>query len=140
MARDLTQDHAHVVDLPKIPDRRGNLTFVEAQVHVPFEIERVYWTYEVPGGAARGGHAYRELQELLLALSGSFDVIVDDGRGDERRFSLNRSYVGLYVPRMTWRLLENFSTNAVCMVLASGPYDESDYIRDYDAFVEEARA
>jgi hypothetical protein len=123
-----------MIDLPKVPDRRGNLTFIESGGHIPFEIARTYWTYDVPGGEARGGHAYHRLEEFLVALSGAFDVIVDDGHSEER-YVLNRSYFGLYVPKLTWRRLENFSTNAVCMVLTSGPYDESDYIRDHDAYV-----
>ena len=110
------------------------LTFVEGERHVPFAIRRAYWIYDVPGGAVRGGHAYRTLHEVFIALSGSFDVTVDDGRGSTARYALNRSYFGLYVPAMQWRTLENFSTNAVCLILASAPYDEGDYLRDYDAF------
>jgi hypothetical protein len=129
---------SRLIDLPKVPDRRGNLTFIEGGRHVPFQIERTYWTYDVPGGACRGGHAYRRLEEFVVALSGAFDVIVDDGQR-EQRFVLNRSYFGLYIPCLTWRRVENFSTNAVCMVLASRPYEEHDYIRDYDEFVATAR-
>lgn len=122
-----------LLDLPKIPDPRGNLTVIESGEHVPFLVRRAYWVYDVPGGAVRTGHAYRELQEFVVALSGSFDVVLDDG-ADRRVVSLNRSYVGLHVPQMIWRAFENFSTNAVALVLASRPYSEDDYIRDYDSF------
>lgn len=121
------------VDLPKITDRRGNLTFVEGGGHIPFDIKRVYYLYDVPGGAVRGSHAHKELEQLVIAMSGSFDVVLDDGR-EEKRFSLNRSYYGLYICPMMWRTLDNFSSGAVLMVLASQPYQESDYIRDYDSF------
>lgn len=124
---------AKIIELPKILDDRGNLTFIEGENHIPFAIERTYWIYDVPGGEVRGGHAYRELNELIVALSGSFDVVLDDGN-EKRTFSLNRSYYGLYVPKMMWRQVENFSTNALALILASGPYDEKDYIRDYDQF------
>ncbi len=119
-----------LIDLPKIPDARGNLTFVEGGKHIPFEIARVYWLYDVPGGERRGGHAYRMLDEVLIALSGSFDVILDDGE-KHHTVHMNRPSTGLFVPRMTWRHLENFTTNAVCLILASTAYDEHDYIRDY---------
>ncbi|MEK6372951.1 MAG: FdtA/QdtA family cupin domain-containing protein [Acidobacteriota bacterium] len=122
-----------IVDLPRILDPRGNLTFIEGERHVPFRIRRAYWIYDVPGGEVRGGHAYRTLDELLVSLSGSFDVVLDDGR-ERRVVPLNRSYCGLLVPRMIWRHVENFSTNSVCLILASAPYDEDDYIRDYDLF------
>lgn len=122
-----------IVDLPRILDPRGNLTFIEGERHVPFSVQRAYWIYDVPGGEVRGGHAYRTLDELLVSLSGSFDVVLDDGR-ERRVVPLNRSYVGLLVPRMIWRHVENFSTNSVCLILASAPYDEDDYIRDYDLF------
>jgi hypothetical protein len=122
-----------LVRLPRIEDARGNLSFIEADRHVPFPIRRTYWIYDVPGGEARGGHAHRTLDEMLVALSGSFDVRLDDG-SREWTVSLNRSYVGLLVPRMTWRRLENFSTNAVCLALASAAFDESDYVREYAAF------
>ena len=125
---------ARLIDLPKIPDARGNLTFVESARHVPFAIRRAYWIYDVPGGERRGGHAHWTLEELVVALSGSFDVVLDDGASDERRFSLNRSYRGLYIPPLTWRRLDNFSTNAVCLVIASEHYDEADYLRDRDEF------
>ena len=114
------------------------MTFIESARQVPFEIKRVYWIYDVPGGERRGGHAYATLEEFVVAVSGSFDVIADDGRHSER-FTLNRSYFGLYVPPMRWRQLENFSTNSVCLILASLPYDEADYIRDFARFVEAAR-
>jgi dTDP-4-dehydrorhamnose 3,5-epimerase-like enzyme len=126
--------HCRLIDLPKIPDARGNLTFIEGGEHVPFAIRRAYWIYDVPGGERRGGHAYRTLEEFFVALSGSFDVVVDDGRGDVRHVVLNRSYFGLHVPPMTWRHLENFSTNAVCLILASQRYDEADYLRDHAEF------
>jgi dTDP-4-dehydrorhamnose 3,5-epimerase-like enzyme len=135
----MTGEPARLVELPRIADERGSLTFIEAHRHVPFAIERAYWIYHVPGGQLRGGHAYRTLEELVVALSGSFDVVVDDG-ADVHRFTLNRSYRGLLIPRLLWRHLENFSTNAVCLILASQPYDPEDYIRDYDQFSELARA
>lgn len=124
--------------LPRIGDERGNLTFIEGLRHVPFRIARVYWVYDVPGGEARGGRAHRELSEFVVALSGSFDVALDDGR-TARTVTLNRSYAGLLIPPVTWRRLDNFSTNAVCLVLASAPYSEADYMRDYDAFAAAAR-
>jgi dTDP-4-dehydrorhamnose 3,5-epimerase-like enzyme len=126
-----------IIDLPKIQDQRGNLTFVEADRHVPFDIRRVYYLYDVPGGAERGGHAHRTLQQFIVAMSGSFDVVLDDGV-ETRRFHMNRSYFGLYVCSMTWRYLDNFSSGAVCMVLASAHYDEADYIRDHAQFIKQA--
>lgn len=123
-----------ILYLPKIIDRRGNLSFVEEKNHVPFKIERAFWIYDVPGGEERGGHAYRETEEIVIALSGSFDVLLDDGKGNVQTFQLNRSYYGLYVPKMIWRQMTNFSTNSVAMVLASTPYNAEDYIRDYDVF------
>lgn len=127
-----------IIQLPKIPDERGNLTFIEAGRPVPFVIQRTYWIHDVPGGEVRGGHAYKELQEFFVALSGSFDVVLDDG--EERKVvSLNRSYFGLYVPNMIWRHLENFSTNTVCLILASLPYSANDYIRDYESYIEAVR-
>lgn len=123
-----------VVDLPKIADPRGNLTFVEGGHHVPFDIQRVYYLYDVPGGAARGGHAHKGLQQLIIAMSGSFDVVLDDGR-EKKRFHLNRSYNGLYICPMIWRELDNFSSGSVCMVLASNRYDEADYYRDYSEYL-----
>jgi hypothetical protein len=128
-----------IIELPRIAEPRGNLTFVENGRHIPFEIRRVYYLYDVPGGAERGGHAHRSLQQLLIAISGSFDVVVDDGR-QRRRFHLNRSYFGLYLPPMTWRELDNFSSGSVCLVLASAPYDEADYFRTYPSFLAEVRA
>ena len=118
---------------PKFNDKRGNLSFIEQENHIPFKIERTHWIYDVPGGEKRGGHAYRNNEELIVALSGSFDVIVDDGN-EKKTFSLNRSYYGLYVPKGTWREMLNFSTNSLALILSSTKYDESDYIRDYDEF------
>ena len=122
-----------VIDLPKISDRRGNLTFIEENRHIPFKIKRVYYLYDVPGGESRGGHAHKRLQQFIIAASGSFDVILDDGF-ERKRFHLNRSYYGLYVAPMIWRELNNFSSGSVCLVLASDFYDENDYIRDYETF------
>jgi dTDP-4-dehydrorhamnose 3,5-epimerase-like enzyme len=126
-------DNCKLVELPVIHDPQGNLTFIEQKRHVPFEIARVYHTYDVPGGATRGGHAHRACEEMLVAMSGSFEVVVDDG-SSRASFRLNRSYVGLYLPAMIWRELVDFSSGSVCMVLASDYYDEEDYIRDYDDF------
>ena len=128
-----------LVTLPRIQDARGNLSFVEGGRHVEFAIKRAYWIYDVPGGEARGGHAHRTLDELLIALSGSFDVRLEDGVRTEV-VQLNRSYFGLLVPRMTWRRLENFSTNAVCLALASAPFDESGYVREHVDYLRERRA
>lgn len=125
---------ACINSVPKIIDHRGNLSFVEEEAHVPFKIERVFWIYDVPGGEERGGHAYKNTEEFIVALSGSFDVVIDDGKGDVQTFQLNRSYYGLYVPKMMWRRMTNFSTNSVAMVLASTPYNADDYVRDYEAF------
>lgn len=122
-----------IIELSKIEDPRGNLSIVEEGHHIPFKIERVYWVYDVPGGQVRGGHAFRTQQEFIVALSGSFDVIVDDGM-EKHKFSLNRSYYGLYVPPGYWRGMENFSTNSLAMVLSSTCYDEKDYIREYEQF------
>src|SRR4051812_6979368 len=122
-----------LLELPRIADSRGTLTFLEAEHHVPFAIRRAYWIYDVPGGEVRGAHAYRTLQEFIIAVSGSFDVALDDGRV-ESLFPLNRAYQGLYVPSLLWRQLRNFSTNSVALILASEPYDETDYVRDYDEF------
>ena len=120
-----------IIDLPKILDARGNLSFVEELKHLPFQIERTYWIYDVPGGEIRGGHAYKNNQEFIIALSGSFDVVLDDGK-EKQVFSLNRSYYGLYVPQGLWREMNNFSTNSLALVLASTPYDPQDYIYDYE--------
>ncbi|MGZ8256384.1 MAG: sugar 3,4-ketoisomerase [Gallionella sp.] len=128
-----------IIELPKISDPRGNLTFVEGGNQIPFDIRRVYYLYDVPGGEERGGHAHKELSQLIIAMSGSFDVILDEG-GEKKRFHLNRSYQGLYVCPMMWRELDNFSSGSVCMVLASNIYEESDYYRNYDEFITAARA
>jgi len=122
-----------VLDLPIVRAPEGNLTFVEGGEHVPFEIARIYYLYDVPGGAARGGHAHRSLRQLLIATSGSFEVVLDDG-SERRSVTLNRSYQGLYIEPMIWRELVDFSSGSVCMVLASDHYDEADYIRDYEQF------
>ena len=122
-----------IIDLPKIAEPRGNLTFIESTRHVPFQIARVYYLYDVPGGAERGGHAHRVLEQFVIATSGSFDVVLDDGR-DKARFHLDRPFYGLYIPRMIWRELDNFSSGSVCLALASEYYDESDYFRDYSEF------
>ncbi len=127
-------DKPMIIQLPKILDARGNLSFIEEEAHVPFKIERAYWIYDVPGDEARGGHAYKENQELIVALSGSFDVVLDDGK-KKQVFRLNRSYYGLYVPKGMWREMNNFSTNSLALVLASIPYDANDYIRDYNEFL-----
>lgn len=126
-------EEARIIDLPKFLDARGNLSFAEEHGQVPFKIERTYWIYDVPGGEKRGGHAYRENREFIIALSGSFDVVLDDGR-ERKTFSLNRSYYGLYVPEGLWREMDNFSTNSLALVLSSTPYEEDDYIYDYDLF------
>jgi oxalate decarboxylase/phosphoglucose isomerase-like protein (cupin superfamily) len=123
-----------IVQLPKIADPRGNLTFIEGGNHIPFDISRVYYLYDVPGGAERGGHAHKGLHQLIIAMSGSFDVILDDGNA-KKRVHLNRSYSGIYVCPMIWRELDNFSSGSVCMVLASNRYEESDYYRDYQEFL-----
>ena len=133
-----TVNDCRTIQLPKIKDNRGNLSFIEPGRPIPFVIQRTYWIYDVPGGEVRGGHAFRELQEFIVALSGSLDVVLDDGK-NRRIISLNRSYFGLYVPSMIWRHLENFATNSVCLILASLPYSADDYIRDYDIFIDAAR-
>ena len=126
---------SYIIELPKIEDSRGNLSFLESTNHIPFSIERAYWIYDVPGGFERGGHAFKQQQELIISLSGSFDVILDNGT-DKQKYSLNRSYYGLYVPAGMWRHIENFSTNSLAVVLASTEFDENDYIRDIDDFNE----
>ncbi|MEG0814986.1 MAG: FdtA/QdtA family cupin domain-containing protein [Mucinivorans sp.] len=131
----MTQE-PQIINLPKILDRRGNLSFIEGNNHIPFAIKRTYWIYDVPGGEVRGAHAYRENEELVVALSGSFDVVLNDGT-KEYRFQLNRSYCGVYIPKMMWRTLENFSTNSLALVLSSTRYNEADYIRDFDQFKKE---
>ena len=125
---------AQIINLPKFEDPRGNLSFIEEFKHIPFKIERTYWIYDVPGGQVRGGHAFKEQQELIVALSGSFDVVVDNGN-EKKTFSLNRSYYGLYLPAGLWRQMENFSTNSLALVLSSTSFDENDYIRDYNEFL-----
>jgi len=127
------------IELPKISDPRGNLTFIESGRHVPFEIKRVYYLYDVPGGATRAGHGHKTLKQLIIAMSGSFDVELDDGRA-KKTYHLNRSYSGLYIPPMVWRDIGNFSSGSVCLVLASEFFDESDYYRTYHDFLEAARA
>lgn len=130
----MSLNDCRIIELPKIGDPRGNLTFIESGNHIPFDIKRVYYLYDVPGGAERGGHAHKGLQQLIIAMSGSFDVLLDDGL-EKKKVHLNRSYLGLYVPSMTWRELDNFSSGSVCMVLASNGFDEEDYIRDYSEFM-----
>ena len=129
-----TLDKVQLINLPKIEDPRGNLSFIEEEKHIPFKIERTYWIYDVPGGQTRGGHAFKEQQELIVALSGSFDVEVNDGN-NKQTFSLNRSYYGLYIPAGLWRQMQNFSTNSLALVLSSTPFSENDYIRDYQQFL-----
>lgn len=123
-----------IVELPKFTDPRGNLSFVEQLNHIPFEIKRTYWIYDVPGGESRGGHAFKENEEFIVALSGAFDVIIDDGT-EKKKIALNRSYYGLYVPAGLWREIENFSTNSLALEFGSIHYDENDYVRDYDEFL-----
>lgn len=127
-----------IIELPKISDPRGNLTFIEGGRHVPFEIKRVYYLYDVPGGAHRAAHGHKTLRQFMIAMSGSFDVTLDDGF-QKKKFHLNRSYYGLYIPPMMWRDLDNFSSGSVCMVLASEIYDEADYYRDYDQFMADVK-
>lgn len=121
------------INLPKIYDPRGNLSFLENGGLVPFEIERTYWVYDVPGGKKRFGHAFHRQQEIIISLSGSFDIVLNDGK-EERRYHMARSYYGLYVPQMMWRELDNFSTNSVALILASTPYDANDYIEDFETY------
>lgn len=130
----MTLSEFKIINLPKILDERGNLSFLEENNHIPFNIKRSYWIYDVPGGGVRGGHSYKVNEELIIALSGSFDVILDNGQG-KKTCTLNRSYYGLYVPCGTWRSLENFSTNALAFIVASTDYNEDDYERDYDQYL-----
>lgn len=130
----MTLKDCKIFELPKINDPRGNLSIIEEFKQIPFKIKRTYWIYDVPGGEHRGGHAYRENSEFIVALSGSFDVVLDDGKV-KKTFSLNRSYYGLYVPKGLWREMDNFSTNSLALVLSSTEYDVNDYIRDYEQFL-----
>jgi dTDP-4-dehydrorhamnose 3,5-epimerase-like enzyme len=127
-----------IIELPVINDRRGNLTFIEQRRHIPFEFPRVFYLYDVPGGSTRAGHALKQCHQFLISISGSFDVLLDDGL-EKERYHLNRPYYGLYVPPLIWRELENFSSNSVCLVLTSKPYDEDDYYREYEQFIAAAR-
>lgn len=134
----MSLDDCRILDLPKISDSRGNLTFIESVRHIPFDIKRVYYLYDVPGGSERGAHAHKNLHQFIVSMSGSFDVVLDDGNR-QQRYHLNRSYQGLYVCPMMWRYLDNFSSGAVCMVLASEYYDENDYHRGYDEFIADVK-
>lgn len=136
--QDMALSDCRLIDLPRIQDPRGNLTFIEGGQHIPFDIKRVYYLYDVPGGAERGGHGHRALQQLIVAMSGSFDIHLDDGK-ERKVIQMNRSYRGLLICPMIWRELTNFSSGAVCMVLASEHYDEADYYRDYQEFLNDAR-
>jgi hypothetical protein len=131
-------DNCRIIDLPKITNRLGNITPVEGGKDIPFEIARVYYLYDVPGGSTRGGHAHKNLEQVLVSAMGAFDVILDDGH-NRKTVHLDRAYYGLYIPRMIWRELENFSSGGICLVMASLPYDESDYYRDYEDFIKAAR-
>lgn len=130
----MTIEDVKIIELPKYTDPRGNLSFIEQLNHIPFEIKRTYWIYDVPGGENRGGHAFKQNEEFIVALSGAFDVIVDDG-DKKKLFTLNRSYYGLYVPAGLWRVMENFSTNSLALEFGSIHYDKQDYIRDYDEYL-----
>jgi len=127
-----------IIEFPIIHDSRGNLTFIENSRHIPFDIKRIYYLYDVPGGAERAGHAHKNLQQIIIAMAGSFDILLDDGY-EKKKFHLNRSYYGLYIPPMIWRTIDNFSSGSVCLVLASDFYDENDYYRDYDDFIKNVR-
>ena len=127
-------DICNIIELPKILDARGNLSFLQNNTQIPFEISRIYWLYDVPGGESRGGHAYKETEEFVIALSGSFDVVLDDGK-EKKTFHLNRSYYGLYIPKGIWREMKNFSTNSLALELSSTSYNPNDYIRDYNEFL-----
>ncbi len=132
----MKSDEIRLIELPKIEDERGNLSFIQFPDTLPFELKRTYWIYDVAGGNSREGHAFRMQEEVIVALSGSFDIIVDDGK-NQYRYHMARSYYGLYIPKLTWRELDNFSTNSVALVLSSTSYDENDYIRDYTSFKNE---
>lgn len=134
----MTVQDVRIINLPKFLDARGNLSFAEQNNHIPFEIKRTYWIYDVPGGEARGGHAFKQNQEVIIALSGAFDVVVDDGK-EKKTFTLNRSYFGLYVPAGLWREMNNFSTNSLALEFGSEHYDEADYIRDYEYFLKQKK-
>lgn len=134
----MTISDCKIIELPKFLDARGNLSFAEQLNHIPFEIKRTYWIYDVPGGESRGGHAFKENQEFVIALSGAFDVVVDDGE-QKKTFTLNRSYYGLYIPKGLWRTMENFSTNSLALEFGSIHYNEHDYIRDYDEYLKMKR-
>ena len=127
-------EEVKIIQLPKIIDPRGNLSFFESENQIPFEIKRSYWIYDVPGGEIRGSHAFKEQSEFIVALSGSFDIVLSDGKTEER-YSLNRSYYGLYIPKLIWRKIENFSTNSLALVVSSHSFNESDYIRDFNEFL-----
>jgi hypothetical protein len=131
-------NNCQIIELPKINDPRGNLTFIETDKHIPFNIQRVFYLYDVPGGASRAGHALKTCQQFLIAMSGSFDVVLDDGY-KQKKFHLNRSYYGLYICPMIWREIDNFSSGSVCMVLASAFYNENDYYREYQEFLTSVR-
>ena len=135
----MTINDVRLIMLPKFLDERGNLSFFENEKHIPFTIRRTYWIYDVPGGEVRGGHAYHSLQEFIVALSGSFDVVLNDGKV-EKHFVLNRSYLGLYVPKMIWRHMENFSTNSLALIVADDLYKDEEYIRDFDNYKDLQRA
>lgn len=128
------KENIRIINLPRIEDDRGNLSFIEEENHIPFKVERVYWIYDVPGGEYRGSHAFKTTKEFIVAISGSFDVVLHDGT-EERKYSMNRSYYGLYIPILHFRRLENFSTNSLALILASTTFNEADYIRDFDDFL-----
>lgn len=130
----MVQGYCKIINFPKILDPRGNLTFLQNMDQIPFEIQRVFWTYDVPGGETRGGHAYYRQEEVIIALSGSFDVVIKDKEGKEIKYSLNRSYYGLYIPALTWRHMENFSTNSLGLHLSSLVFDTTDYLRDFQQY------
>lgn len=131
----MTSNEPHLINLPRICDPRGNLSVIEGNEHIPFDIKRAYWIYDVPGGLYRNGHAFKHQDEFIVALSGSFDVVLNDGK-QETRYHMARSYYGLYVPHMTWRMIDNFSTNSVVYVLSSEKYDADDYIEDFKEFIQ----